>query len=1439
MQLSAIAINPQSTLKLKTSHFVVQASVVLPNSKTVSFQALVDSGATGYAFIDSSFAHTHSFPLESISPHRLNVVDGRESSAGLVNRMAHLPFAINSHTEQNLPCYVTKLGQYPLILGKPWLEQHDPDIRWASNSMAFGRSEHCRANCLPPSCRSLLIHGVSPRRLPAKPIIHDSTSPAFPVMVGAAVYHRFMNDRNFDCFQTSIFDIDMELKRRSAFPLELPSPPPRTYISRHTSPPDNPVYIDPISKLPFGVALMELALASTEWTNYTWRSRERAAASAVPPPPDEPLADFLVACAASTEDVEKALRIKTPVDPATIVPTWLHPLLPAWSVEDANLLPPHRDCDHEILLQPGTEPPWGPLYPMSVNELLVLKKFLTENLSKGFIRISSSPASSPVLFARKPGGGLRFCVDYRGLNAITIKDRYPIPLLQETLDRLAHAKIYTKLDVIAAFNKIRIKDGHEWMTAFRTRYGLFESLVMPFGLSNAPATFQKRINSVLRPYLDVFCTAYIDDVLVYSNDVISHRKHVSLVVKALMEAGLQLDVAKCEFEVEEVKYLGLIVSKDGVKMDPAKVAAIVDWHKPGNLRDIQAFLGFANFYRRFIRNFSKIVVPLVQLTHKDVRFDFNSACETAFATLKSAFTSAPILLHFDPSKEVIIECDASDFVSAGVLSQVGPDGLLHPVAFLSKKHSPEECNYEIYDKELLAIVRCFEDWRPELEGLDQKITVLTDHKNLQYFMTTKSLSRRQVRWNEFLSRFDFEIRPIPGVSNGKADALTRRSGDLPQDATDPRKEHQNQTVLKPANLSAEVIASLPNIPFDLSSATVYSDYSHFRELNWEAELAASPAILEDIDIWEESTPEKIRRLLTAAYLDDAFFEEISEKLGSDSVQSSRIINLSEAKVHEGWLYYRDRLYVPLGNDNIRTFLIQTIHDQPLTGHPGKNKMFELVTRSYWWPTLWKDIDTFRRACHGCHRDNPSRLLKSGLLKPLPVPSHRWKDLSIDFIGPLPVTKEGDFDAIVVVVDRLSKDKVIVECNTTVDSAQLAKLLVRHVFCLHGLPDTIVSDRGPQFISALWSAVCHRLRIRINLSTAHHPESDGQTERANQDVERFLRAFVNVNQDDWNEWLPMCQFALSTTVNSTTGVTPFFANNAYHPRMDFDAPKVARADASATVLAGNFAGNEYVRKMEEITQVLKDNMRAAQETHERNANKKRRPSPLYRVGDMVYLSSKNIVSERPSHKLDHRYHGPFKVLSVHSHHCRLDLPHEMALIHHSRNYDMIIPGHGDGMPGQTNPPPPPIGVSVAGDELWGIETLLDSRRTKDGFDYLVRWRGYDSSHDSWEPLANVVDAVAATRPFHASKPRAKKPTKMEIKATRGSNNPTQPPAITPSPSIQKDIPRPALPLPPSIEPAPAPVRKSSRQTKKKVCSEDILPTQVPSTPRILKTGRGLV
>lgn len=440
------------------------------------------------------------------------------------------------------------------------------------------------------------------------------------------------------------------------------------------------------------------------------------------------------------------------------VPPQYHDFLCVFSEAESHILPPSRPYDHKIELETNSTLNYGPLYNQSAEELQQVKQYLMENLKKGWIEPSKAPYSSPVLFVKKPNGGLRFCVDYRKLNAITKKDRYPLPLIDETLARLCKAKIFTKLDIRQAFHRIRMCADSEELTTFRTRYGAYKYKVLPFGLTNGPATYQRYMNDVLFEFLDVFCTVYLDDILIYSEDPSQHVNHVNQVLKRLQEAGLQADIKKCEFGVTKTRYLGFIVTTNGIRVDPDKIQTIKDWKPPTNVRSIQSFLGFCNFYRRFIRNFGIIAKPLTQLTHKNKEFVFTEQCLAAFNDLKYRLIEAPVLVHFDSSRKSRIETDASDGVIAAVFSQQGSDNEWHPVGFYSKTMAPAELNYQIHDKEMLAIVRSLSHWRAELQGSPYKIEVYTDHKALEYFMTSKALNSRQARWAELLAGYDFIIK---------------------------------------------------------------------------------------------------------------------------------------------------------------------------------------------------------------------------------------------------------------------------------------------------------------------------------------------------------------------------------------------------------------------------------------------------------------------------------------------------------------------------------------------------------------------------------------------------------------------------------------------------------------------------------------------------------
>src|SRR3954467_5213615 len=435
--------------------------------------------------------------------------------------------------------------------------------------------------------------------------------------------------------------------------------------------------------------------------------------------------------------------------------------------DDLPGLPPYRSVDHGIELVDGAEPPHRSIYALSQEELQILKKTLQELLDQGFIRPSKSPYGAPILFVKKKDGSLRMCVDYRALNKLTIKNRYPLPRIDEIFDRVQGAKVFSKIDLCSGYHQIRIQDQDIPKTAFRTRYGHYEFTVMPFGLTNAPATFQRLVNDVFRPLLDECVVVYIDDILIYSPDLESHRRHLQQVFDILRREKLYCKRSKCDFLKSSVEYLGHVISDQGIQVDPKKIESIRVWPTPRNLSELHSFLGLTNYYRRFINEYAKKTGPLNQLLRKDQEFRWTKDCDVAMKFLQEKLCQAPILVPADPTKPFEVTTDASDFAIGAVLSQEGK-----PVAFESRQMSPAEKNYAIHEKELLAIVHALKVWRHYLEG--QEFNVITDHQSLRYLQTQDKLNRRQARWVELLQAYHFNILYKPGKTNVVADALSRR-----------------------------------------------------------------------------------------------------------------------------------------------------------------------------------------------------------------------------------------------------------------------------------------------------------------------------------------------------------------------------------------------------------------------------------------------------------------------------------------------------------------------------------------------------------------------------------------------------------------------------------------------------------------------------------------
>ena len=982
------------------------------------------------------------------------------------------------------------------------------------------------------------------------------------------------------------------------------------------------------------------------------------------------------------------------------LPSVYHDFLDVFDRSQASKLPPHRPSDHKIELIGDGKPPQSRAYRMSPYKLQKVKEYLNENLSKGFITPSKAPYSSPVLFAQKSNGDLRFCVDYRKLNALTKRNRYPLPLIDEVIGKIMGCKHLTRLDIIAAFNKLRMHPGSEDYTTFITALGAYKYKVLPFGLTNGPSSFQQYVNDTLWDFLNEFCQAYLDDILIYSKTRKEHQEHVKQVLERLREAGLQVDIKKCEFDVEETTFLGVIVSGAGLRMDPKKIEAVIQWKTPTHLKEVQGFVGFCNFYRRFIQDFSKIVKPLVALTKKDALFLWDEKTTYAFEELKRRMAIAPILRHFDPKRQAILETDASDWVTGGILSQKDDEGVLHPVAFYSKSMIPAECNYHIYDKELLAIIRCFEHWRPELEHTDLPIQIFTDHQALKTFMENKELTRRQARYLDLLSEFNFQIIFRPGRKNSKADALTRMPGSFPIGKDDERTQHQKQTILTPDRVEIRVNA--------------------IEEGLFERVLQCNK---------EDKECEEYRQAIATN----------QEKLYG--------LRLNKCRTVDGALYIHGLLWVPTG---MQTEVIQEIHDQPAANHPGLARTIHHLRRHYYWPGHTETIRRYLRNCHSCRRTKAPRDATNGLLTPLPIPQQRWNDITMDFIVGLPLS-EG-YNAICTIICRLSKERHYVPCHAGdggTSAEETVWILIWNVFRLHGLPSSIISDRGPQFISTVWKSFCKRLRIKVSLSTAYHPQTDGQSERANQEVERGLRTYCNYMQDDWAKWLPMVEFSDNNNLTSATQMSPFYANKGFNPRMSFDPDTTSYHSTRERLEAAK--AEDIAKRMEEILEYSKERLTRSQKAMQLQANKHRK-EVSYNIGDKVWLSSKNIRSTRPCRSLEDKQLGPYEIIGKVGKAYELRLPKSMP-IHNRFAPDLLQPYPNDPLPGQHQPPPQP--VELGGDE-WEVDDILDSRRHRGRLQYKVKWAQIDRD-DEWyyadaDEFKNAQDVTDEFHRRHPTKPK---------------------------------------------------------------------------------------
>ncbi|QRW15573.1 Retrotransposable element Tf2 protein [Rhizoctonia solani] len=973
---------------------------------------------------------------------------------------------------------------------------------------------------------------------------------------------------------------------------------------------------------------------------------------------EAPLIDWQQGLVAFPEQVQIASEEEADSDPLADLPPQYHEFAKVFGEEEFKVLPPHREYNISIDLVPDAKLSPGPIYGMTNAESKALKQHIDEELATGKIRPSTSSAGAPVMFVKKADGSLRLVVDYRKLNNVTHKNVYPLPRQDDLMAKLRNAKLFTKLDLRWGYNNVRIKEGDEWKTAFRTKYGLFEYLVMPFGLTNAPAAFQHFMNDLFRDLIDVTVVIYLDDILIFSEKPEEHPSHVREVLSRLLKNQLFCKLSKCHFHVTTVDYLGIVISPAGFSMDQKKIEAVTTWPTPKTVKQVQAFLGFVNYLRRFIPNFSSVARPLHNLTKKETPWSWGNLEETAFQELKSLVTRSPVLIHSNPNLPYYLETDASGVAMGAILSQRGEDNRLHPVAYMSKSFSGAEANYDTHDKELLAIIKALEEWRIFLEATEKPIQVFTDHRNLEYWMQARTFNRRHARWQIFLSDYNFKIHYRPGKQSGKPDALSRRSDYVDQP---PKPE---------VMLPSEVFANTSEAELEI--------VTKIRE-KLKDDPSLEPIIqflTEDVD----NAPPSIRK----AYRDYDWEEDL--------------------------LWYRGKLVVP-DWEPLKERLLREFHDSPLAGHPGQQQTLELLSRNYWWPGMKSSTKEWVECCPTCQANRRAHGPVIAL-KPLEVPPYPFHTISYDFITGFP--KSNGHNAILVVIDSFSKFGHFIPTTKKVTSKGLAELFISHVWKLHGLPVRTISDRGTTFTGKFLRALYQRLGVKPSFSSAYHPESDGQTERVNQFIEFYLRSYVAADHSDWASWLPLAEYAYNNARHSATGRTPFelvFGRNPVMSPSNVPA-NVPKADHVADTLAQEW------KEAESALQMSKEKMAGL-----------RGSTPEYSIGEKVWLDGKNVELRTNSNKLDPRGLGPFEILEkISSHAYRLKLP-ETLKIHNVFYVGLLSKVHEN--PSQPFPERPPP-KTIEGEEEYEVEQIIDSKRQRGKWFYLIKWKGYGPKDNSWEP-----------------------------------------------------------------------------------------------------------
>jgi len=731
-----------------------------------------------------------------------------------------------------------------------------------------------------------------------------------------------------------------------------------------------------------------------------------------------------------------------------------------------------------------------------------VNKIIHEMKENGVIEESYSPWISPAVLVKKKDGSLRFCVDYRKLNAVTVKDSYPLPRIDDILSQLAGNIWFSTLDLKSGYWQIKIRPEDRQKTAFSIGSGLWQFTVMPFGLCNAPATFERLMEKVLGKLISKICLVYLDDVIVFGKKFSEMLINLGKVFECFRLANLKINPKKCVLFKKDVKFLGHVVSSQGVTTDPEKIAAVREWPIPHSKKQLRSFLGFCSYYRRFVRNFSSIAKPLYVLTEDKVKFFWGKEQQHVFETLKQALTSSPILSFPSGDEKFILDTDASNIGIGAVLSQI-QGGEEKVIAYFSRVLNKAERNYCVTRRELLAMVDSMKSFRHYLLG--RRFMIRTDHFSLKWLMSFKDLEGQLARWLEKLQEFDFEILHRKGITHRNADGLSRRECE----------ESGCLFCIKVEGKSA--VASGVRVARMVFEGEVLS--------SWQKDQQQDPCISVFLQAKKNGTGPPIVNMTS---------EEVSFRVYRSYWDA---LVLKDGILFKEWRapnLETSVLQLVVPRNRVREVLEQA-HDSPSGGHFGINKTLEKIRKRFYWATCKRDVEEWCKTCETClSRRGPSGKGKSPM-QIVDVGRKPFERVQMDILGPFPVSSSG-MRYLLVVVDCFTK---WVEAFPLKNfrANTVAEVFVREVVSRHGVPIQVHTDQGRNFESRLFQEVMSLLGIRKTRTTPLHPQSDGQVERQHQTILNYLAKFISENQRDWDRWVPMFLLAYRSSKHEATGVTP--------------------------------------------------------------------------------------------------------------------------------------------------------------------------------------------------------------------------------------------------------------------------------------------------------------